>query len=87
MIDKENLNKAYDHRQVEDKLYARWTERGYFHGEVDEKKKPFTIVIPPPNITGQLHMGHALDEMIQDAIIPVSYTHLIRATERGAAHG
>ena len=57
MIDKENLNKAYDHRQVEDKLYARWTERGYFHGEVDEKKKPFTIVIPPPNITGQLHMG------------------------------
>ena len=69
MIDKENLNKAYDHRQVEDKLYARWTERGYFHGEVDEKKKPFTIVIPPPNITGQLHMGHALDEMIQDAII------------------
>ena len=69
MIDKENLNKAYDHSQVEDKLYARWIERGYFHGEVDEKKKPFTIVIPPPNITGQLHMGHALDEMIQDAII------------------
>lgn len=65
----ENLKKAYDHKEVEQKLYDRWQERGYFHGEVDENKEPFTIVIPPPNITGQLHMGHALDNMMQDAII------------------
>ena len=65
----ENLKKAYDHKEVEQKLYDRWMERGYFRGEVDKNKKPFTIVIPPPNITGQLHMGHALDNMMQDAII------------------
>ena len=61
--------KAYDHREIEDKLYKRWMERGYFKGEVDKTKQPFTIVIPPPNITGQLHMGHALDNMMQDALI------------------
>ncbi len=65
----ESIKKAYDHSEVEDKLYERWMEKGYFRGEVDESKQPFTIVIPPPNITGQLHMGHALDNMIQDAII------------------
>lgn len=65
----ENLKKAYDHKEVEQKLYDRWMEKGYFRGEVDKEKEPFTIVIPPPNITGQLHMGHALDNMMQDALI------------------
>jgi len=63
------FNKTYDHSTVEQKLYDRWIERGYFRAEVDETKKPFTIVIPPPNITGQLHMGHALDNMMQDALV------------------
>ena len=65
----EEVKKAYDHHEVEEKLYKRWMDKGYFRAEVDQSKKPFTIVIPPPNITGQLHMGHALDNMIQDAVI------------------
>ncbi len=65
----EEIKKAYDHRDIEGKLYDRWMERGYFKGHVDKSKKPFTIVMPPPNITGQLHMGHALDNMMQDSII------------------
>ncbi len=63
------LSTTYDPKQTETKLYERWMEKGYFHAAVDPDKKPFAIVIPPPNITGQLHMGHALDNMIQDAII------------------
>ncbi|MBR4079315.1 MAG: class I tRNA ligase family protein, partial [Christensenellaceae bacterium] len=68
-MDSEKLKRAYDHTEVEEKLYDRWLERKYFHCERDDEKEPFTIVIPPPNITGQLHMGHALDNMMQDAII------------------
>ena len=63
------LEKIYDPSKVEDRLYSFWTDKGYFHAEVDQKKKPYTIVIPPPNITGQLHMGHALDETLQDILI------------------
>ena len=63
------LNKVYEPNKVEDKIYDFWEKGGYFHAEVDENKKPYTIVIPPPNITGQLHMGHALDETLQDIII------------------
>ena len=63
------IAKQYDPKQVEDRLYKHWMEKGYFHAEPDESKKPFSIVMPPPNITGQLHMGHALDNMMQDAII------------------
>ncbi|MEG2073273.1 MAG: valine--tRNA ligase, partial [Angelakisella sp.] len=63
------LEKVYDPKSVEDKLYHRWIENGYFHAEVDKSKKPYTIVMPPPNITGQLHMGHALDVTLQDALI------------------
>ena len=66
---RKELSKTYDPKQVEEKLYQKWLDKGYFHAEVDHGKKPFTIVIPPPNITGQLHMGHALDNMMQDAII------------------
>jgi len=65
----ENLAKTYDPAQVEERLYNRWMEKGYFHAHIDYSKKPFTIVIPPPNITGQLHMGHALDETLQDILI------------------
>ncbi|MGI5850164.1 MAG: valine--tRNA ligase, partial [Christensenellales bacterium] len=63
------LSKVYNPKEVEQRLYNEWLDAGYFRAEVDEKKKPYTIVIPPPNITGQLHMGHALDNMMQDAII------------------
>lgn len=63
------LATKYDPSQVEDRIYQNWEERGYFHAEVDENKKPYTIVMPPPNITGQLHMGHALDCTLQDILI------------------
>lgn len=62
------LNKTYDPSQVEDRLYRMWMEKGYFRAEVDWNKEPFCIVIPPPNITGQLHMGHALDNTLQDIL-------------------
>ncbi len=63
------LAKTYDPKDIEDRLYQKWLDKKYFHAEADKKKKPFTIVIPPPNITGQLHMGHALDETMQDILI------------------
>ncbi|MBQ3787095.1 MAG: valine--tRNA ligase, partial [Lachnospiraceae bacterium] len=63
------LAKTYDPSSMEDALYKKWEEKGYFHAEVDRSKKPFTIVMPPPNITGQLHMGHALDNTMQDILI------------------
>ncbi|MDP4134086.1 MAG: valine--tRNA ligase, partial [Bacillota bacterium] len=66
---RKELNKTYDPALVEDRLYEKWEKGGYFHAERDENKTPFTIVIPPPNVTGQLHMGHALDETIQDILI------------------
>lgn len=64
-----NLEKTYSPSDIEGRLYEKWLEKKYFHAEVDENKKPFTIVIPPPNVTGRLHMGHALDETMQDIII------------------
>ena len=63
------LDKLYDPQQVEDRIYDFWVDKRYFHAEVDETKKAYTIVIPPPNITGQLHMGHALDNTLQDILI------------------
>ena len=63
------LAKTYDPKGIEDRIYQKWLEKKYFHAEVDHTKKPFTIVIPPPNITGQLHMGHALDNTMQDILI------------------
>ena len=63
------LAKTYDPKGIEDKLYQKWLDKKYFHAEVDRSKKPFTIVMPPPNITGQLHMGHALDNTMQDILI------------------
>ncbi len=63
------LAKTYDPKGIEDRLYQKWMDKKYFHAEVDRTKTPFTIVIPPPNITGQLHMGHALDETMQDILI------------------
>ncbi len=58
---KKELEKTYNPADIEDRLYAKWVNKKYFHAEVNANKKPYTIVIPPPNITGQLHMGHALD--------------------------
>ncbi len=63
------LPKVYEPQQVETKIYDMWQEGGYFHAEKDESKKPFTIVMPPPNVTGQLHMGHAMDATLQDTLI------------------
>ncbi len=63
------LPKIYDPKSVEKKIYDMWVEGGYFKGVIDPEKKPFTIVIPPPNVTGQLHLGHAFDETIQDVLI------------------
>ena len=63
------LAKTYDPKGIEGRLYKKWEDNGYFHAEVDRSKKPFTIVMPPPNITGQLHMGHALDNTMQDILI------------------
>lgn len=69
MEESKNLEKTYDPAGVEERLYKMWTENGYFHAEIDPDKEPYTIVIPPPNVTGQLHMGHALDETLQDILI------------------
>lgn len=66
---KKELAKTYSPKDFEDRIYQNWLEKKYFHAEIDHSKTPFTIVIPPPNITGQLHMGHALDETFQDIII------------------
>ena len=63
------LAKTYDPKGIEDRIYDKWLAKKYFHAEVDHSKTPFTIVIPPPNITGQLHMGHALDNTMQDILI------------------
>ena len=65
----EELAKTYDPGEVEDRIYKFWLDGKYFHAEVDANKEPYTIVIPPPNITGQLHMGHALDDTLQDILI------------------
>lgn len=64
----ENLDKTYDPKSFEDKLYKYWNENGYFRAEVNKDKKPFTIMMPPPNVTGSLHMGHALNNTIQDIL-------------------
>ena len=66
---KKELAKTYDPKGMEDRIYENWLNKKYFHAEVNRSKKPFTIVMPPPNITGQLHMGHALDNTLQDSII------------------
>ena len=69
MGEKKELAKTYDPREVEDRIYQFWLDGGYFHAEVNPEKKPYTIVMPPPNITGQLHMGHAVDNTLQDILI------------------
>ena len=69
MCEEHNIPKVYDPASVEKKWYKFWEEHRYFHAEVEEGKEAFSIVIPPPNITGQLHMGHALDETMQDILI------------------
>ncbi len=69
MAQRKELAKTYEPQEVEDRIYHFWEEGGYFHAEVHPDKKPYTIVMPPPNITGQLHMGHALDETLQDILI------------------
>ena len=66
---RKELAKTYAPKEFEERIYKDWEEKGYFHAEIDPKKKPYTIVMPPPNITGQLHMGHALDSTLQDILI------------------
>lgn len=69
MEDSKNIEKNYDPKEFEERIYNMWQDKGYFTPEVDHNKKPYTIVLPPPNITGRLHLGHALDDTIQDIII------------------
>ncbi len=69
MAEARQLAKVYDPHEVEDRIYQFWVDGGYFHAQVNPDKKPYTIVMPPPNITGQLHMGHALDNTLQDILI------------------
>ncbi len=69
MNESQNIAKNYEPAEFEDRLYKSWTERGYFHAQIDHAKAPYSIVIPPPNVTGQLHMGHAFDETLQDILI------------------
>ena len=64
-----DMQKTYNPKDFEDRIYADWEQSGYFRAEVDENKVPFTIMMPPPNITGQLHMGHAMDATMQDTLI------------------
>ena len=64
-----NLSKTYDPKDFEKRLYDEWLDKGYFKSSPNPDKKPFCIVLPPPNITGQLHMGHALDHTLQDVLI------------------
>ena len=66
---RKELEKMYNPRDFEDRIYQNWEEKGYFTAHIDEEKDPYTIVIPPPNITGQLHMGHAVDNTLQDILI------------------
>ena len=66
---RKELEKTYDPKGIEDRIYQKWLDKKYFHAEADRSKKPFTIVMPPPNVTGQLHMGHALDNTMQDILI------------------
>ena len=63
------LSKIYEPKEVESRIYEMWEGGGYFHAERSADKKPFTIVMPPPNVTGQLHMGHAMDATLQDILI------------------
>ena len=65
----ENLSKTYNPKDFEDRLYKYWNESGYFKAHIDKDKTPYTIMMPPPNITGSLHMGHALGSTIQDILI------------------
>lgn len=62
------LAKQYAPQGTEDRIYQNWCDKGYFHTQIDRSKKPFTIVMPPPNVTGQLHMGHAMDSTLQDIL-------------------
>ena len=66
---KKELPKVYEPQEVESRIYETWEKNGCFKGRRDPKRKPFTIVMPPPNVTGQLHMGHAMDSTLQDILI------------------
>ena len=70
MEDAKNIAKTYNPAEFEDRIYNEWVEKGYFHAEVDKDKEPCTIVIPPPNVTGQLHMGHRRHSSASDARTP-----------------
>ncbi len=69
MSETREMAKTYDPKEFEERLYKNWEEKSYFTPEVDENKKPYTIVLPPPNITGKLHLGHALDDTLQDILM------------------
>ena len=80
------IEKNYNPAEIEDRLYSKWQEKKYFHAEVDRSKKPFTIVMPPPNITGQLHMGHALDNTMQDILTRFKRMQDRKSTRLNSSH-
>ena len=69
MSEIKNISTTYDPKEFEERIYKNWEDKGYFTPVIDKSKKPFTIVMPPPNITGQLHLGHAFDDTLQDMLI------------------
>ena len=69
MSEIKNISTTYDPKEFEDRIYKNWEEKGYFTPVIDKKKKPYTIIMPPPNITGELHLGHAFDDTLQDMLI------------------
>ena len=81
------LEKNYNPSEIEDKLYQKWLQNHYFHAEPNPDKKPFTIVMPPPNITGQLHMGHALDNTMQDILTRFKRMQGYKVIESLKKHG
>ena len=82
-----NLAKTYNPKDFEDRIYEMWETNGAFRAEVNPDKKPFTIVMPPPNITGQLHMGHALDQTLQDVLTRWKRMQGYSAVNDGLFHG
>ena len=69
MSEIKNISTTYDPKEFEDRIYKNWEEKGYFTPVIDKSKKPYTIIMPPPNITGELHLGHAFDDTLQDMLI------------------
>ena len=72
-MDNKNISTTYNPKEFEERLYSNWQEKKYFTPVIDKSKKPYTIIMPPPNITGKLHLGHALDNTLQDMLMKMNF--------------